>query len=1000
MQAPTDQAVSWRRLEELFLEACDLGVTEQHAVVSRVEIEDPKLAVALAELLSLDASTAGDFLTPPTGAEAALKRLRSDFASVMASGDAINSPMADPNELVGKTLGPFTIDACIGRGGMGVVYHAQQNEPRRSVAIKLLHPHLVRPALLRRFRVESEILARLDHPSIARVYAAGTTDPSDDVTSDGSGEEAAEQALGRPWFAMEYVDHAKPLTTYIRGIDGDITTRVDLLLQACDAIAHGHANGVIHRDLKPANVLVNGQGQIKVIDFGVARIDRVAGHGIDTHETDAGELLGTLATMSPEQCSGDVDAVDVRSDVYALGAILYELLTDHPPIDVRGKSIADAVDAVRYTVPVDPVQRTAGIPKDLSLIAMKALAKEPADRYPTAQAFADDLRRFLAFEPITAVRIGIVRRTKLAAMRRPRTTFLAALLAVLLIASGVATTMFAIAWWGAQSQQIAAAQRSERVKDFLVGMFGHGDLLGDDGVQPSMAEVLRNASEQVRELDDDPIVAEEIAFVLGQAWWSLGNAEEAEPLLSFARDLAIRNDSSRRAAIEVAYALPLRERGAFDEARDSVQTALDELEIRRPRDDAAYARAQAAMAAIDIRAGTPGQSEDMLRDAVDTLSREASRHSDDTKRIRNLSRDLAEARMMLGLLVNDAGRSVEAEPMLQRVVDDLQRENRPRDPMLQTAFNNLAWCLANQGRDQEAEAMYRAAIERVSDDPAMLEHPRTLRTRGNLVYLLNSVGRHDDALRENAIILDTTERTVGTVSQAMAMALASEAWAFRGLGRYDEAIASQESAYATIDQVVDHPNVIRARFMRWSGATHLAASDPAAAIPFFQDALAEHNAANGSEVDRMLIMNDLALALGRMGRWSAAEPLLRQAYTIATHETASNGETTITSHIAPTHNLGRCLLELGHLNDAEPYLEDAAVTASHNRNASRRLTLMTRLSLARLRLEQGRTKLAAEMLGSLEPDFAHVFGEDHPDLAICREALRTARLTLDADDGT
>ena len=211
----------------------------------------------------------------------------------------------------GTVIGHFTLKRLIGSGGMGRVYEARQENPRRTVAIKVMNRGTASRSALRRFEFEAQVLARLKHPGIAQIHEAGTFD-------DGTG--------GVPWFAMEYIGNAKSVTDYARDARLRTRQRVQLFRQACEAVAHGHQRGVIHRDLKPGNLLVDGGGQLKVIDFGVAR-STDSDLAATTMQTDVGELIGTVQYMSPEQFDADPHDLDIRSDVYALGVVLYELLT-------------------------------------------------------------------------------------------------------------------------------------------------------------------------------------------------------------------------------------------------------------------------------------------------------------------------------------------------------------------------------------------------------------------------------------------------------------------------------------------------------------------------------------------------------------------------------------------------------------------------------------------------------------------------------------------------
>jgi tetratricopeptide (TPR) repeat protein/predicted Ser/Thr protein kinase len=282
-------------------------------------------------------------------------------------------------------VGPYKLLGLLGTGGMGVVYLAEQERPRRQVALKVMRPGTATPSALRRFEFEANALGRLQHEGIARIYEAGTDDA-------GRGPQ--------PYFAMELI-RGRPLTAYADGKRLDVRERLGLMVKVCRAVQHAHQRGVIHRDLKPGNVLVDESGQPKVLDFGVAR---VADRDLLTTcpQTDVGQLVGTLAYMSPEQAAADPDEVDTRADVYALGVICYELLTGRLPHVPKAKGFSAAVRAVAEAEAVPLASVNKLYRGDLDTIVAKALERDKARRYQTAADLADDIARYLRDEPIAA----------------------------------------------------------------------------------------------------------------------------------------------------------------------------------------------------------------------------------------------------------------------------------------------------------------------------------------------------------------------------------------------------------------------------------------------------------------------------------------------------------------------------------------------------------------------------------------------------------------------
>ena len=282
-------------------------------------------------------------------------------------------------------IGGYRLLETLGEGGMGTVYKAEQDRPRRIVALKVIKPGVITEEMRRRFDRETQVLGRLQHPGIAQIYEAGTTDQA---------------TGGQPYFAMEFVADGRPITAHAAAARLTTDVRLALLAEVCDAVHHAHQRGVIHRDLKPANILVDPTGQPKVLDFGIARVTDSDIQA--TMQTDVGQLLGTLPYMSPEQVAGDVLDLDTRSDVYALGVVLYELLAERLPYEVAGRALTEVARVIAEEEPAS--LRTPGrtLDADVELIVRKALEKERTRRYQFAAELAADLRRYLAHEPIEA----------------------------------------------------------------------------------------------------------------------------------------------------------------------------------------------------------------------------------------------------------------------------------------------------------------------------------------------------------------------------------------------------------------------------------------------------------------------------------------------------------------------------------------------------------------------------------------------------------------------
>lgn len=305
---------------------------------------------------------------------------RSNVSRRLVTGGA-----ALASETLPAQIGPFSIRKQLGRGGMGIVYEAEQSHPRRVVALKVIDAAYVTPASLRRFDLEADAMGRLEHVGIARMYQAGVA---------GTAERP------QPYFAMELV-RGESLTDYASSHGLDVLGRLELLARICDAVHYAHQRGVIHRDLKPANILVDAAGQPKILDFGVARVTD-PDEKISTLSTEGNGLVGTILYMSPEQAGGDLRDLDTRSDIYALGVIGFELLAGRLPHPVADKPAAEVLRMIRYDDPATLASLDRGLAGDVDAVIAKALEKDRDRRYASAAGLAADIRRFLDHEPVLA----------------------------------------------------------------------------------------------------------------------------------------------------------------------------------------------------------------------------------------------------------------------------------------------------------------------------------------------------------------------------------------------------------------------------------------------------------------------------------------------------------------------------------------------------------------------------------------------------------------------
>ncbi len=461
------------------------------------------------------------------------------------SDETIASPLRAIN--AGTTvqqIGHYRILRSIGEGGMGSVYEAEQERPRRTVALKVIKPGLATPSVIRRFELESQVLGRLQHPGIAQIYEAGMADTG----------------LGpQPYFAMELV-RGKSLIDFATANELSTAERLELMARICDAVHYAHQKGVIHRDLKPGNILVVEEdistgtrtreskhkghgtvGQPKILDFGIARATD-SDVAVTTMHTSVGEIIGTVQYMSPEQIAGDAAGVDTRSDVYALGVIAYELLANKLPYQVGRKMLHEAARIIQEEdpQPLSLVHRT--FRGDVETIVGKAMEKDRQQRYHSAAEMAADIRRHLSDEPIVARPPSTIYQLRKFAKRNKGLVGGVAGAFVVLIVASVVSTVLAVQATRARRDEAAQRERAERnlaaaigaVDKYLTNVSESADLKAA-GLEPLRRKLLGTAkdfyADFVRQRTEDPKIIREFATAyqrLGIIDQDLGNIDEAE----------------------------------------------------------------------------------------------------------------------------------------------------------------------------------------------------------------------------------------------------------------------------------------------------------------------------------------------------------------------------------------------------------------------------------------------------------------------------------------
>ena len=775
-------------LYQLFSELHALGGLERASRLEALRARDPSLARELDELLCAEETGAGLFETPVLGGEV-------DLAAVLSS--------AEEERKVPQRMGGYRVLSVLGEGGMGVVYRAEQEHPRRTVALKVLKGGFATPKRLRRFEHEAEILGRLQHPGIAQVFEAGAADAGEGL---------------RPFIAMELVEGVD-LRTHAQSRALSVRERLALLVEICEAVAHAHQKGVVHRDLKLENVLVDAAGRPKVLDFGVARMIR-EDSSLATLHTQEGTLLGTPWTMSPEQLAGDPDAADTRSDVYALGVIGYELFAGRPPYELTGKPLAEVARIIRDEEPIRLEKEARGLPADLATVIGKCLEKDPARRYASASELAGDLARVLADEPISArPPSGIYLLRKFVRRNRGLSAGLAtAALALLLSAIVFAVQAVRLARQrdralGAETQAENALAEAGRERDKLAASFQFlKEMLRSVDARRSGAEVRvvdlleRGSRLLAGRFPGEPIVESELRRSLGHAWRSVGMLEQALAEMRAALELVEASADTANAAnlARNDLALLLMDLGRFNEAEPLYWTALEHQRVTLGPRALDTLATQKNLSRALFRRGDFQQAEEFFREvlgAAEELEKSAT-----GEELVGTQRLVLDARYELAHLLFEKGELAEARALVESALAEARTTLGERDPdYVLAGMAHLSQLEGAMGEPEKAVLHARENLGSLSEELSAGQ-PTLTSAKHHLGMALVRAGRAEEGERILREAFEGRRELLGPKHLSTVITATELAEALVALERFAEAETLLRETLAGLDRALPPGN--------------------------------------------------------------------------------------------------------------------------------------------------------------------------------------------------
>lgn len=904
----------WQQIDMLFAKVLEKPSQERNLFLKQTCGPDTDLLNHVEKLLRVHDE-----------AQKILGNSASVFAAPLIPG-LIEEVSDNQQEKQGTKIGPYEILEEIGRGGMGSVYLVKnEGAPyQKKVALKLIRPGMDTEDVLRRFRNEGQILASLEHPNIARLYDGG-------VHTD-----------GRPYFVMERIK-GEPIDVYCDKHNLPIEDRIRLFKTVCEAVHFAHQSLIVHRDLKPAHVLVTANGEVKLVDFGIAKLLEPEQLQLKNHHTQTGVKVMTPEFAAPEQVRGE--SVTTASDIYSLGVLLYYLLTGRKPYRLKTTSMLDIERIVCQTEPILPSEAVAGteipgisqteeesidpeltarlrgknidnlkrkLSGDLDQIVLMALRKESERRYRSALALAEDLENYLQAKPILA-RPATLRYRIRKFVNRNRWAVSAAAVAIISILTG-----FGMALWQANAakteRDIAQheAAKAQATQDYLVGLFEAADPTENQGEQLTAKQIVQRGIDRLeQDFGDEPEVHAEMLKVLGRVEQALGDFDLSAQLLEEA--LIMTRELRGENHIDVAtVAVMLAEVVRWDGELDRAETLFREaLTIRRSHNDGDNAETALNMdrlaRTLELQ-GNLEEAEAQYREALAIRDRLFGENS------------LAVASNLnnLGWLLHEMGKENEAEEFLKRSLKIREQNLESPHPAIASTMSNLSMVLRSKGNYDDAE---NYAVQALEQEQAIYgdDHPRVTTALSNRATILIDMALYKEAAEQYRKILENNRRQLGPDHIYVGIALGHLSTSLIQDGRSEEALPLIDDMLKIFGNAVGKEHrfyakglVIRGDALTWQHP------DQAVAV-LEQSVYIFRRTVGHNHPDLAAALTQFGRAQLATGETGAAEITLREALDIQRQALPAPHTDTIWTLI----NLGRVLMAQNQTEEAELFLHEA-----------------------------------------------------------------------------